>query len=474
MIRKTKIIATIGPATANKSTLKKIISKGVNVCRINFSHISHEKAKEIISLIKTVNQELNVNTAILADLQGPKIRIGELSQPIKIKTGEELILTTKKPKNKQIFVSYKNFSKDVRKGENVLIDDGKIKLKVLETTSAGIVKTKVVVPGTLSSFKGINLPNTKISLPCLTTKDKKDLKFILNEKIEWLALSFVREAEDLISLKRILKKNKSSIGIIAKIEKPEAVKNIEEIVDQADALMVARGDLGVEIPAYRVPAIQKLIVKKSVAKAKPVIIATQMLESMTHNPVATRAEVNDVANSVIDGADAVMLSGETSVGKFPVKTVETMRGIIRDIEKSEYMFKPPTPKRKEIPEENRDISNSICLHASQLAEQVKATAIIAMTYSGYTPIKISSLRPTSFIYVFTNNYSILNKLSLVWGVKAYYYDSGTTTDQTIIQTKETLRKNKQIKKGDFVINLASTPASEKGMTNMVKLSKVEI
>ena len=474
MIRKTKIIATIGPATANKSTLKKIISKGVNVCRINFSHISHEKAKEIISLIKTVNQELNVNTAILADLQGPKIRIGELSQPIKIKTGEELILTTKKPKNKQIFVSYKNFSKDVRKGENVLIDDGKIKLKVLETTSAGIVKTKVVVPGTLSSFKGINLPNTKISLPCLTIKDKKDLKFILNEKIEWLALSFVRQAEDLISLKRILKKNKSSIGIIAKIEKPEAVKNIEEIVDQADALMVARGDLGVEIPAYRVPAIQKLIVKKSVAKAKPVIIATQMLESMTHNPVATRAEVNDVANSVIDGADAVMLSGETSVGKFPVKTVETMRGIIRDIEKSEYTFKPPTPKRKEIPEENRDISNSICLHASQLAEQVKATAIIAMTYSGYTPIKISSLRPTSFIYVFTNNYSILNKLSLVWGVKAYYYDSGTTTDQTIIQTKETLRKNKQIKKGDFVINLASTPASEKGMTNMVKLSKVEI
>ncbi len=474
MIRKTKIIATIGPATANKSTLKKIISKGVNVCRINFSHISHDKAKEIISLIKTVNQELNVNTAILADLQGPKIRIGELSRPIKIKTGEELVLTTKKPKNKQVFVSYKNFSKDVRKGENILIDDGKIKLKVLDTTSTGIVKTKAVVPGTLTSFKGINLPNTKISLPCLTTKDKNDLKFILNEKIEWLALSFVREAEDLTSLKRILKKNKSNIGIIAKIEKPEAVKNIEEIVDQADALMVARGDLGVEIPAYRVPAIQKFIVKKSVAKAKPVIIATQMLESMTHNPVATRAEVNDVANSVIDGADAVMLSGETSVGKFPVKTVETMRGIIRDIEKSEYTFKPEAPKRKEIPEENRDISNSICLHASQLAEQVKATAIIAMTYSGYTPIKISSLRPTSFIYVFTNNYSILNKLSLVWGVKAYYYDSGTTTDQTIIQTIEALRKNKHIKKGDLVINLASTPASEKGMTNMVKLSKVEI
>ena len=475
MIRKTKIIATIGPSTATKSMLKKIVLKGVNVCRINFSHITHEKAKEIISLVKTVNQELNVNTAILADLQGPKIRIGELKQPLKISIGDELLFTTKKPKNKQIYISYKGFARDVERGEYVLIDDGKIKLKVLESNKQDQVKTKVVVPGVLSSFKGVNLPNTKISLPCLTPKDKKDLAFILNEKIEWLALSFVREAEDLLQLRKILKRNKSKIGVIAKIEKPEAVKNIDDIITYSNAIMVARGDLGVELPAYRVPAIQKMIVRKSVERARPVIIATQMLESMTISPVATRAEVSDVANSVIDGADAVMLSGETSVGKFPVKTVETMRGIIRDIEKSDYTFSPKTKNTLDswLPKA-RQISNSICLHASQLSEQVKASAIISMTYSGYNAIKMSSLRPSSFIYVFTNNYSILNKLSLVWGVKAYYYDGGTTTDQTIIETKEVLRKNKHIKKGDFVVNLASMPASEKGMTNMVKLSKVEL
>ncbi len=474
MIRKTKIIATIGPATATKGVLKKIISKGVNVCRINFSHISHQKAKEIITLVKTVNQELNVNTAILADLQGPKIRIGELEEPIKISKGEELLLTTKKPKANQVFVNYKNFARDVKEGEYILIDDGKIKLKVISTNKKDLVKTKVVVFGTLSSYKGINLPNTKISLPCLTQKDKKDLKFILNEKIEWLALSFVREAEDLIQLRKIIKRNKSKIGVIAKIEKPEAVKNIDEIITYSNAIMVARGDLGVEIPAYRVPAIQKRIVRKSVERARPVIIATQMLESMTVSPVPTRAEVNDVANSVIDGADAVMLSGETSIGKHPVKTVDTMRGIIRDIEKSDYTFAPKTEQIVDswLPK-SRQISNSICLHASQLSEQVKASAIISMTYSGYNAVKMSSLRPSSFIYVFTNNYSILNKLSLVWGVKAYYYDSGTTTDQTIIETKDVLRKNKHIKKGDFVVNLASMPANERGMTNMVKLSKVE-
>ena len=473
MIRKTKIIATIGPSTATKSMLKKIVLKGVNVCRINFSHITHEKAKEIISLVKTVNQELNVNTAILADLQGPKIRIGELKQPLKTSVGDEVIFTTKKPKNKQIYISYKKFAKDVERGEYILIDDGKIKLKVLESNKKDQVKTKVVVPGVLSSFKGVNLPNTKISLPCLTPKDKKDLAFILNEKIEWLALSFVRKAEDLLQLRKILKRNKSKIGVISKIEKPEAIKNIDEIITYSNAIMVARGDLGVEVPPHRVPAIQKKIVKKAVERSRPVIIATQMLESMTFSPVATRAEVNDVANSVIDGADAVMLSGETSVGKYPIKTVETMRKIIRDIEKSDYSFKPTTNSGLDhwLPKE-RQMSNSICQHASQLSEQTKASAIICMTYSGYNAIKMSSLRPVSFVYVFTNNYSILNKLSLVWGVQAYYYDREATTDQTIVETKEILRDNKLIKKGDYIINLASMPAHEKGMTNMVKLSKV--
>ena len=473
MIRKTKIIATIGPASSERSVLKRIIEKGVNVCRLNFSHINHKEAKEIISTIKSINQELNVHTAILADLQGPKIRIGKLERSLKIKPGQEIVFTTKTPKKNQIFIGYKYFAKDVSAGENILIDDGKIKLKVKESNNKDQITAKVVVSGVLSSFKGVNLPNTKISLPCLTPKDKKDLAFILKEKIEWLALSFVREAQDLISLRKILKRNKSKIGVISKIEKPEAIKNIDEIITYSNAIMVARGDLGVEIPPHRVPAVQKKIVKKAVERSRPVIIATQMLESMTYSPVATRAEVNDVANSVIDGADAVMLSGETSVGKYPVKTVDTMRKIIRDIEKSDYVFKPVFNQGLDtwLPKD-RQISNSICQHASQLSEQTRASAIICMTYSGYNAIKMSSLRPTSFVHVFTNNYSILNKLSLVWGVQAYYYDREATTDQTIIETKEILRTNKYIKKGDYIINLASMHAHEKGMTNMVKLSKV--
>ena len=474
MIRKTKIIATIGPSTSSRAILKKLIQKGVNICRLNFSHVSHVQAKELISVIKSINQELNVHTAILADLQGPKIRIGLLANPKKIRRGEDFFITTSKSNNKGVYVDYKRFAKDVKPKDVILLDDGKLRLKVISTDKKNLVKTEVIFGGILHSNKGINLPNTKISLPCLTKKDLKDLDFILNEKIEWLGLSFVREAEDVLRLKRIIKKKNKSIGIISKIEKPEAIKSIDKIIECSDAIMVARGDLGVEVPAYRVPAYQKMIVKKAIKKSKPVIIATQMLESMTENAVATRAEVNDVANAVIDGADAVMLSGETSVGKFPLKTVDTMRNIIRDIEKSDYNFhgdfeySPKTEKDK-----HRNVSEAICAHATQLAEQVIAKAIITMTYSGYNAIKTSSYRPSAFIYAFTNNYSILNKLSLVWGVQAYYYDRGATTDQTIQETKEILKKNKHIKKGDFVISLASMPAKERGMTNMIKLSIVK-
>ena len=473
MIRKTKIIATIGPAISTRPILKKIIQKGVNVCRINFSHTSHEKAREVISLIKSINQELDVHTAILADLQGPKIRIGALSKPIKIIKGEDFFITTNKLSKKGVFVNYKNFAKDVKPKDIVLLDDGKLRLHVVSTDKKSLVKTKVVFGGILSSYKGVNLPNTKISLPCLTKKDLEDLDFILSENISWVALSFVREAEDVLKLKRIIKKKKSKIGVISKIEKPEAIESIDEIISVSDAVMVARGDLGVEVPAFRVPAYQKMIVYKAVRCAKPVIIATQMLESMTENAIATRAEVNDVANAVIDGADAVMLSGETSVGKFPLQTVDTMRKIIRDIEVSDYNFQSDFNYSKgNLGDKPRKISDAICAHATQISEQVEAKAIITMTYSGYNAIKTSSFRPSAFVYAFTNNYSILNKLSLVWGVQAYYYDRGATTDQTIEETKEILKKNKQIKKGDPVISLASMPANDKGMTNMIKLSIV--
>ena len=460
-----------------------MISRGVNVCRLNFSHLSHEKAKEIISNIKEINQELHVHTAILADLQGPKIRGGVLESPLLLLKGKEVSFTTNK-KNKKlfltfdtkgntippIFLDYSNLAKDVKKGDRILLDDGKIALKVLSTNNKDTINTNVVFGGLLHSKKGVNLPDTNITLPSISRKDKKDLAFILNEKIEWIGLSFVRSAEDIINLKKAIKKSKSSALVIAKIEKPEAIKNIDAIIKATDAVMVARGDLGVEVPPHKVPVYQKMIVNKCIAQSKPVVIATQMLESMTTNISATRAEVNDVANSVIDGADAMMLSGETSIGKHPAKVVDTMRKIIRDVEGSEHNISKQE-NTKEPSKKERFLSSAICSSACQIADQTRAKAIITITYSGFNTIKTSSYRPHAFIYAFTNNHSILNTLSLVWGVQGFYYDRGTTTDQTIRETKEILEKNKLIRKGDLVINVASMPANEKGMTNMMKISK---
>ena len=471
MIRKTKIIATIGPTTSSKEMLKKIISKGVNVCRLNFSHLTHDDAKEIISNIKEINQELHVHTAILADLQGPKIRVGEFKNPINLVKGNEVIFSTKDKKD-CIYINYQNFAKDVNAKDKVLLDDGKLALKVVSTNKKDTVVLKVVFGGLLQSRKGVNLPNTPISLPCLTKKDKEDLEFVLLEKIEWIGLSFVRKADDVRILKEIIAKRNLHHKVIAKIEKPEAIKNIDEIIDVTDAIMVARGDLGVEVPPQKVPVYQKMIVNKCIIHARPVVIATQMLESMLESPSATRAEVNDVANSVIDGADAVMLSGETSVGKHPLNAVDTMREIIRDVEASEHNISQNKVIRPLI-NNSRLLSNAICSHACDIAENTKAKAIITVTYSGFNTIKTSSFRPQAFIYAFTNNHTILNTLSLVWGVQGFYYDRGTTTDQTIRETKEILKQEKHLKKGDLVVNLASMPAKEMGMTNMMKISKVK-
>lgn len=471
MIRKTKIIATIGPATSSKEMLKKIISKGVNVCRLNFSHLTHDDAKEIISNIKEINQELHAHTAILADLQGPKIRVGEFKNPINLVKGNEVIFSTKDKKD-CIYINYQNFAKDVNAKDKVLLDDGKLALKVVSTNKKDTVVLKVVFGGLLHSRKGVNLPNTPISLPCLTKKDKEDLEFVLSEKIEWIGLSFVRKADDVRILKEIIAKRNLHHKVIAKIEKPEAIKNIDEIIDVTDAIMVARGDLGVEVPPQKVPVYQKMIVNKCIIHARPVVIATQMLESMLESPSATRAEVNDVANSVIDGADAVMLSGETSVGKHPLNAVDTMREIIRDVEASEHNISQNKVIRPLI-NNSRLLSNAICSHACDIAENTKAKAIITVTYSGFNTIKTSSFRPQAFIYAFTNNHTILNTLSLVWGVQGFYYDRGTTTDQTIRETKEILKQEKHLKKGDLVVNLASMPAKEMGMTNMMKISKVK-
>tara|TARA_B100000700_G_scaffold299808_1_gene367250 strand:+ start:3865 stop:5286 length:1422 start_codon:yes stop_codon:yes gene_type:complete len=473
MINKTKIIATIGPSTSSKEMIRKIIQKGVSVCRINFSHVSHVEAKEIIDNIKGVNKQIHAHTAILADLQGPKIRVGNFEKPIKLKKGSQIFFNTTKKQPNDIFISYSNFAKDVKKGDRVLLDDGKISLLVQNTNKKNRVKLKVVFGGRLESNKGVNLPNTDISLPCLTKKDKKDLSFILEQKIEWIGLSFVRTSEDVKKLKNIIKRHKKSEArVIAKIEKPEAINDIESIVLESDAVMVARGDLGVEVPLHKVPVFQKMIVDKCIKQSKPVVIATQMLESMTDNIFATRAEVNDVANSVIDGADAMMLSGETSVGKHPLRAIDTMRKVINDVEKSRHNISKNAPER-DIVLNKRYISNAICANACQISDNVNAKAIITATYSGYNTIKTSSYRPKAYIYAFTNHHTILNTLSLVWGVKAFYYDGGKTTDDTVLDTKNILKKHKYVKKGDKVINIASMPAEERGMTNMMKLSKVK-
>ncbi|MDA0890167.1 MAG: pyruvate kinase [Bacteroidetes bacterium] len=470
MIRKTKIIATIGPATSSKEMLKALIQKGVTVCRLNFSHLSHEKAKEIISSIKEINQELHVHTAILADLQGPKIRVGDFEKPINLKKGAEIVFCSKKKKG-TIYIDYNDFAKDVKPKDRVLLDDGKLSLEVVSTNKRDTVVLKVVFGGFLHSRKGVNLPNTAISLPCLTKKDMNDLEFILTQKIEWVGLSFVRKAQDVKDLKQIINSSNSLHKVIAKIEKPEAIKNIDSIIEASDAIMVARGDLGVEAPPQKVPVYQKMIVNKCIANSKPVIIATQMLESMTNNSTATRAEVNDVANSVIDGADALMLSGETSVGKHPLKVVDTMRNIIRDIESSEHSISKNTEVR-ELKDDGRFLTNAICLNAVHIAKQTKAKAIITITYSGFNTIKVSSFRPQAFIYAFTNNHAILNTLSLVWGVQGFYYEGASTTSQTIKETKEILKKQKYLRKGDLVVNIASMPARERGTTNMMKISKI--
>ena len=472
--KKTKIVATMGPASTNsKEVLKEMILNGTNVCRLNFSHGTHENHLNTIKLVRELNEELGYNVALLADLQGPKIRIGEVeNNGVELINGNKLIITTQEcvGTSKKLFITYQTFPEDVAVGDSVLLDDGKLQLDITKTNNKDEVEAIVVHGGLLSSKKGVNLPNTKISLPCLTTKDLKDLDFALAHKLDWIGLSFVRSARDIIELKHIIAKNNSNAKVIAKIEKPEAVKDIDDIIKVTDAVMVARGDLGVEVPMETVPTIQKMIIRKCREYAKPTIVATQMMESMINNVTPTRAEVNDVANAVLDGADAVMLSGETSVGKFPVEVIQAMSKIVREVEKSEEIY-----HKEEEPEKNQErfISDSICFNAARLSQRVEAKGIITMTFSGYTAYKISSQRPKSDTFVFTENRQILTQLNLVWGVKAFYYDKMVSTDHTIADSKYLMKKHGLLKEGDLVINIASVPIEEKGPSNMVKLSYIE-
>ena len=467
----TKVVATIGPATSEREVMEQMIHEGVDVCRINFSHGTQEDHLKTIKIIHQLNGQLESNVAILADLQGPKLRVGKmLNGTVELETGQAFTLVTTpcEGNREKAYVSYQNLPMDVAKGESILIDDGKLVLEVLETNGTDAVRCRVLNGGSLSDNKGVNLPNTKVSLPSLTEKDIADAKFALDHGVDLIALSFVRKEKDIGDLRELIDAHPHKAHIVAKIEKPEALKEIDQIIDATDGIMVARGDLGVEVDFHRVPLIQKNIIKKCTEKSKPVIVATQMMESMITNPTPTRAEANDVANAVLDGADAVMLSGETSIGKYPVQTIHNMQKIIDSTEEVFPFYRIHLPQK----ERKTFLADSICYNAVRLAEQVDAAAIITLTHSGYTAVRISSHRPRANIFTFTENRELIPNLSLVWGVRTFYFAECYNFNDYIDYTEEFLEENKLLKKGDLVVHIGSIPINEKGKTNMMKLTRV--
>jgi pyruvate kinase len=472
--KKTKIVATLGPATSRKEVLRDMITAGVDVFRINFSHADYSDVEARIRMIRELNEELGVSTAILADLQGPKLRVGVMSGEVVVDPGDEITFRTGKPFEgtaEEVYMNYENFPRDVNPGERILLDDGKLIFEVLKTNRKDSVRARVVQGGPLKSKKGVNLPNTNISLPALTEKDMKDAIFAISQDVDWIALSFVRFSQDLIDLQQIIEKHAPhKIPIIAKIEKPEAVQNIDKIVAYCDGLMVARGDLGVEVPAQEVPLIQKKLVLRAKKARIPVIIATQMMESMITSLTPTRAEVNDVANSVMDGADAVMLSGETSVGNYPVQVIEKMTSILKSVEGSDLIKVPQEPPHVRT---KRYITKSVCYHAALMANEIKAKAISTLTNSGYTAFQISAWRPKAHILVFTSNRKILSQLNLLWGVKAFYYDRFVSTDETIEDVNRIACEKGFLEAGDMLISLAAMPIRDKGMVNTLRVTEIE-
>ena len=472
-VKKTKIVATLGPASSSEEVIEKMIHAGVNVFRINFSHADHDDVAERISIIRSLSEKHKTYTSILADLQGPKLRVGVIEEGAIVEPGDtvEFITTESFVGNaKRAYMTYQRFPKDVTAGEKILLDDGKLIFEVVATDKKEKITAKVLQGGPFKSKKGVNLPNTNISLPALTEKDVEDAIFAIKQQVDWIALSFVRNSDDLIGLQKLIEEHSEhKIPIISKIEKPEALENIDKIIAYSDGLMVARGDLGVEVPAAEVPLIQKQLVNKAKKARIPVIIATQMMETMIESLTATRAEVNDVANSVMDGADAVMLSGETSVGKYPVQVIETMTSILKSVENSSLIQVPQTPPSIRT---KRFITKSICYHAALMANEIDAKAICTLTNSGYTAFQISAWRPRAHVLVFTSNKTILSQLNLLWGVKAFYYDKFESTDKTVVQVNTLALENGWVEKGDMLINLAAMPIIEKGMVNTLRVSQI--
>ena len=473
--KKTKIVATLGPATDNPEILRKMILAGANVFRINFSHADYEEVVNRIKMVRSISEEIGTNVALLADLQGPKLRVGVMEDNVFVNDGDTITFVTGEAfvgDNTRVYMNYTQFPQDVKEGERILLDDGKLIFEVVSSNQQDEVVAKVIQGGALKSKKGVNLPNTDISLPALTEKDIRDALFAIRQEVDWIALSFVRHAKDIDDLRKLIQENTElKIPIIAKIEKPEALANIDEIIENCQGLMVARGDLAVETPAHEVPLRQKELVSKAKKARIPVIIATQMMETMIDSLTPTRAEVNDVANSVIDGADAVMLSAETSMGKYPVQVIERMAKIVSSVENSEFVSVPKVPPMP-TDDMERFVTRSVCYSASVMATDMKAKVISTLTNSGYTAFQISALRPNAHILVFTSNKRLLSKLSLLWGVTTYYYDRYVSTDETVEDINQIACQKEHVEKGDIFIGLSSMPVQAKGQVNTIRVTRI--
>ncbi len=473
---KTKIVATVGPACDTYEKLLELVKAGVNVFRLNFSHGTQDDKAKIIEHIRNINKTEPYNISILGDLQGPKLRVGEIENgALPIATGDILTFTSKEKvvgTKEKIYVSYPNLHDDVKVGDKILIDDGKLEVVVIEITKEGDVKVAVTYGGVLYPKKGVNLPDTAISLPAMTEKDIADLDFIIKQNLDWVALSFVRKAEDIVDLKRRLAEQNSAIKVIAKIEMPSALVDLRNIIVESDAVMVARGDLGVELPVEKVPMAQREIIRKCIHRAKPVIVATQMMESMMDRVKPNRSEITDVANAVLEGADAVMLSGETATGQHPALVVETMRKIILEVEKTEYRYNREEDLKPQTHSPSF-LSDAICYNACKIARDTNADALIGMTQSGYTAFVLSSYRPKAPLYIFTKIKNLVNQLSLSWGVRAFYYDEETSLDDIMFDQINILKERGFIKAGDIVINTGSTPVHLHLPTNVLKITKVD-
>ncbi len=472
--KRSKIVATVGPASRNKETLTELVKAGANVFRMNFSHGTHADHKMVIDMLNEVNEDLGTNVCLLQDLQGPKIRISQVENDgVEVESGDKLIITTDEMLGnaRKVSTVYKGITQDVKPDDTILIDDGNIELKVIKVDGSD-VHTKIIHGGLLKSRKGINLPDSKVSAPSLTEKDIEDLEFGMQYNIEWVALSFVRTAEDIRELKSRLRAKSCKSKVVAKIEKPEALENMDEIIEATDAIMVARGDLGVEIPMERVPLEQKRLVKKCNRLGKPVIIATQMMESMIENPRPTRAETNDVANAVMDGADALMLSAESASGKFPVHAVRSMARTIAEVEKSMKSIYHRYHEKEKEPSTTR-LNDLLVRAACRMSESVNAKALVGMTKSGYTGYKLAMHRPKADLFLFTNDKYLLRQVSLIWGVTAFYFDEQKNIDDTLETIERRLVEGGYLEKGDVFINTASMPSHWQGHTNMMRVNVVE-